>query len=468
MGIGLLIALTILQRQVIAANILGILFLAVLGIIAESQGLAIDEDRAISIAFAIDISALLMFGLAPAAWVSFCTAFFSIVVNSEGKKQHLLNTPLYKSLLNAANYVLSILACGWIYEIWGGRFLITVEATDIQSVLLQLVSEPLAFLAGLILYVLVNTILIMIYFATVLDTRHGLLKEWFAIFRWSIISMICIGSLGVFLTAVYRSFGFLAVLLFFAPFMMFRYAYVGFTSVRKGYVDTIKAFSTALEAKDQYTIGHSRRVSHYCEMIAEEMRLSSEQIRTLKYASLLHDIGKIGINENILNKKGRLNAEEYQEIQKHPVIGAQMLENVQFLKKEVRIIRAHHVHYDGTGYPANAYEESRLLETQILCVADSFDAMTSDRAYRTAMSLEEAIDELNRFSGTQFAPRVVESFVRCLNRLENDQQFNELRPMIPGAAVLGLIFGLLRKRPFQIRNGQVYRRYARLVSVFYL
>ena len=156
------------------------------------------------------------------------------------------------------------------------------------------------------------------------------------------------------------------------------------------------------------------------------MHLSPPRTKVLKYASLLHDIGKIGIPEAILNKRDRLTDEEYEEIKKHPVIGAQMLEGIQFLKREVQIIKAHHVHFDGNGYPADAIEESKQLEAQILCVADSFDAMTSDRAYRAAMSYEEAVDELLRNSGTQFSPEIVQALIRGLERLRANDQLERI------------------------------------------
>lgn len=428
-GMGALVYLTIRDAQLLGSVIAGVIFFAVLGVIAESQSLAIDENKAISIAFAIDISALLLFGLAAAAWVSFCTAFFSVMDFGRGRKEHLLNTPPHKSLMNASNYILSILACGLVFQQLGGRFLIEANPIGIEASFFQIARDLPAIFTGLIVYVLVNTLMIIFYFYFLNGARPGLLSEWLQIFRWSLLSMILIGTLGVFLTAVYHAFGFLAVLLFFAPFMLFRYAYVGFTSIRKGYIDTIKAFSAALEAKDKYTVGHARRVEKYCEIIASEMHLSADRTKVLKYASLLHDIGKIGISEAILNKADRLTDEEYAEIMKHPVIGAQMLEGIQFLNREVKIIRAHHVHYNGGGYPESALEESKLLEAQILCVADSFDAMTSDRAYRAAMSYEEAVDELQRHAGTQFAPDVVKAFVRGMERL---REKNELQAYLVG------------------------------------
>lgn len=429
-GLGLLVYLTIQQAPQIRPHLFAILYLALLGVIAESQSLAIDEEKAISIAFAIDISALLLFGLAPAALVSFCTAFFSVMDFGRGHKEHVFNTPVHKSLFNASNYILSILACGYVFERLGGRYLIDLDMTGLEMTFLHLVRNLPAIFVGLVVYVFVNTLMIVIYFYLSQHQQVNRLPEWFKIFRWSVLSMICIGTLGVFLTAVYHAFGFLAVLLFFAPFMLFRYAFVGFMSVKKGYIDTIQAFSAALEAKDRYTIGHARRVERYCEIIAGEMKLSSDRTRVLKYASLLHDIGKIGISEAILNKPGVLNEAEYAEIKRHPEIGAQMLKDIQYLKREVRIIHAHHVHFDGGGYPDSAGEDAKLLESQILCVADSFDAMTSDRSYRSAMTIEEAICELQRFSGSQFSPSVVDALISGLQKEQEKEQAESLKKII--------------------------------------
>lgn len=409
--------------------LLGIAILSVLGAIAESLSLSIDGNKAISISFAIAISALLMFGYAPAAWVAFFTIIFSVSDFGRGFREHIFNIPLHKSLMNASNYVLSILAVGLTYKSLGGQFFIEKypgERADIGVLFIFIGESMLQILAGLVAYVLVNSLIIMFYFLIMTGRRPNLFSDWLKLFQWSLLSMFSIGMLGVFLAAIYWSFSPWTILLFFAPFMMFRYAYVGFTSIRKGYIDTIQAFSAALEAKDHYTIGHARRVEKYCEIIASEMSLSSGRTKILKYASLLHDIGKIGISENILNKADYLTDAEYEEIKRHPVIGAQMLEGIQFLKNEVKIIKAHHVHFDGTGYPADAVEEGKILEAQILAVADSFDAMTSDRAYRPAMSLEEAIDELYKYSGTQFAPEVVTAFVRGLTKRRNKDDLQDL------------------------------------------
>ncbi len=191
-----------------------------------------------------------------------------------------------------------------------------------------------------------------------------------------------------------------------------------FNQLEDIYIDTVKAFVQAIEAKDSYTKGHSENVADYAIAIAREMGMDEERLKTLKTASLLHDIGKIGIKEEILNKPSRLNNDEYEHIKQHPHIAFQILEHVPTLKEIADIILYHHEKYDGTGYLMGLQGEDIPLEARILAVVDTFDAMTSSRPYREAASLETARTELLKNAGTQFDPRIVEIFVGILDRGE--------------------------------------------------
>lgn len=426
-GIGTMLSMIILNIDSLRAVLTGVIFMSALGAAAESQSVAIDETKAISIAVAVNLSTLLVYGLTAAIMVAFATALFSVMDYGRGHREHLFNTPLYKSLFNSSNYILSIAAAGSVYQLLGGIYLLDVEARGFSNTLMLIAQHSFAIIAALTTYVVINTMVLALYFIMEGNDDRQVLHDWAGIFRWSLLSMFAVGSIGVLLTAVYHSYGIVIVLLLFAPFMLLRYVYVGFSSIKKGYIDTINAFTSALEAKDDYTKGHSQRVSTYCSWICEELNLPRDRSRNLYYASLLHDIGKIGIPETILNKRERLTDDEMNTIKRHPEIGAQMLGSIAFLQREVKMIRAHHVGYDGSGYPDNALEESRLLETQILCVADSFDAMTSNRAYRTAMPLELAVEELYRCSGTQFSPEVVEALIRALRRRQQQGRLEALK-----------------------------------------
>jgi HD-GYP domain-containing protein (c-di-GMP phosphodiesterase class II) len=180
------------------------------------------------------------------------------------------------------------------------------------------------------------------------------------------------------------------------------------------YLNTIQALVSAIEASDSYTKGHSERVTRYSVEIGRRMNLSSDRMQVLERAAVLHDIGKIGIDLSLLHKEGRLTPKDIRELQQHPDIGMKILEPIEFLQ-DVRTCRGqHHERYDGMGYPNRIGKDLLLTEARILAVADSFDAMTSDRPYRKALTLENAIRELLDNAGTQFDPEIVYLFTKII------------------------------------------------------
>ena len=180
------------------------------------------------------------------------------------------------------------------------------------------------------------------------------------------------------------------------------------------FLDTIRAVIAAIEAKDSYTAGHSARVGEYSAILSESMGNSQYFTDRLRYAANLHDVGKIGIPENIINKPGRLTDAEFAIIQQHPQIGARILENIRNIEDVIAGVRHHHERVDGTGYPDGLEGEAIPQMSRMIAVADAFDAMTSDRSYRKALSVAEAIDRFERGSGTQFDPIYVGQMVNLL------------------------------------------------------
>lgn len=201
--------------------------------------------------------------------------------------------------------------------------------------------------------------------------------------------------------------------------------------LRKGYIQTIRALAEAIDAKDAYTRGHSERVAVYSSRIARELNLDKEMIERVYFSGLLHDVGKIGIPDAIISKPARLNEEEYNEIQRHPEIGAKILEPVEFLSSIVPCVRHHHEWFDGSdrGYPDRLAGNKIPLPSRVILVADTVEAMTSDRPYRKGLPLNVVIDELAKYSGRQFDPTVVDAFMRLLDQhgdafISKDEKFD--------------------------------------------
>ncbi len=181
------------------------------------------------------------------------------------------------------------------------------------------------------------------------------------------------------------------------------------------YLNTVHALVSAIEASDAYTRGHSERVTRYSVALAKKMGMEGEPLKQLEQAAVLHDIGKIGIDVALLHKKGKLTAADIDVLKLHPSIGVRILEPIHFLGTVRDIIEQHHERYDGNGYPNGLKGEEWRLEGKILAVCDTYDAMTSDRPYRKALSHEIAIQEIHDHSGTQFDPEVARAFINICN-----------------------------------------------------
>ena len=186
-------------------------------------------------------------------------------------------------------------------------------------------------------------------------------------------------------------------------------------SVLNGYRSTIKALAAAVDAKDPYTCGHSQRVMGYALSAGIQLSLSQEELAILEYGAVLHDIGKIGIDDRIIRKPGPLDPSELETMREHPMIGAKMIEGIPFLEKAKTLILHHHERYDGTGYPDGLTGDEIPISAQLIAVADSFDTMTTDRAYRTALSVPYTMKELSRCIGTQFCNIAVDAFISGYN-----------------------------------------------------
>jgi len=230
-------------------------------------------------------------------------------------------------------------------------------------------------------------------------------------------SHIVMGALGGLLGATYHLEPTILPLIF----VVFVIGYLSFASygeLREAHEATLRGFIKALEAKDLYTRGHTERVAYFSQLIGKELGYSGTKIERLRWAALIHDLGKLAVPRELIRKKGRLSEDEYEQLQRHAHVVEEILAEVEFLRPMVEIASSHHAHYNGEGYggSSHAYGQTPSQEARILAVADAFDAMTSTRSYRMALTQDFAFAELRRHSGTQFDPQVVDALESALAR----------------------------------------------------
>ncbi|MBU2516560.1 MAG: HD-GYP domain-containing protein, partial [Proteobacteria bacterium] len=202
-----------------------------------------------------------------------------------------------------------------------------------------------------------------------------------------------------------------------------------YRDLKESFLSTVKSLAQALEAKDSYTRGHSERVTTYAVRLATRLKMPSDEVDMLRRLGMLHDVGKIAIDRQILNKPGQLSPEDQELVRQHPSWGQSIIQPLKLNQGEIAIVRHHHERWDGLGYPDGLAGEAIPLPARVISVADAFDAMTSDRPYRNAMGLRDALKELERGSSTQFDPDVVEAFTTMVREGRLDDVLPRSRPV---------------------------------------
>ena len=367
----------------------------ILSTIAEFMPVDLPVGGNVTIGFPIDFVVMLVYGPATAIIVTSFGAFIGEIV--EGK------TRWYKIVFNVAQYALSAGIAGMVYQGLGG----VVGAVNLTNYIV-----PAAICA--IIYFLINSNLFMVVIS--LAEEVPILSVWKKRIKGTIATYITLAPIGFIMAIVYLGIGFWGIILFFFPLILARRSFELYTKMRKVYLDTIRALAAAIDAKDPYTKGHSERVAETSVALAQELNLSDRDIENIEYTALLHDIGKIGIADNILGKDSSLTDEEFDKIKEHTIMGAKIIEPVDFLKNSYKTIYHHHEKYNGDGYPDGLKEKEIPLSARIIAVADAYDAMGSDRPYRKKLNKDKILKELKDQSGKQFDPEVVKVLISVLDR----------------------------------------------------
>lgn len=370
----------------------------ILSIIAESLLIPVSETvSAVSVAYAVGLAAILVYGAPEAAWIASLGIMFR-TVKHQGKRLHIFNTPLYKTLFNGSNTLLSAGVAGLCYKLLGG----VSGDIDLNSYLLPLI-------VCILVYALINETLISVLMAIVEGEES--VTNWLNNIFWAARDCIFVAPIGVLMAIAYLQYNIVGIFLFLGPLLLARYAYKLYIDMRRVYIDTVKSLSQAIEIKDPYTQGHSMRVGEYAVALGKRVKLSQKRVENLKMAAILHDIGKIGIEESILNKPGKLTVVEFDKIKQHPENGFKILQDIEFLKDVSAIILDHHEKMDGTGYPNGKKQCEIRTEAAILGIADVYDALTSDRPYRKAMTVEQAFVIIEEGKGKHFDTHLADEFM---------------------------------------------------------
>lgn len=358
------------------------------------------ENGTVSVSFAVINAAVLLFGPEAAQYIA--------AIGTIRLKDLLGRTPLLAVLFNRTMLSLAAFTAGKTYVMLGG-----VPGSTSTVRILPLV-------ACAVVYTVVNTSLIV----GVVSIDEGVDPRglWGVNFRWAMPNILALIPIAVVLAQVYTSAGAPGALMFLVPLLLARYSFKRYIDLRDTYIETVKALTATLDAKDPCTRGHSERVARFAVETGKVMGMSEEDLELLRYVGMLHDVGKIGIKDAILKKPGKFTREEYMEMKQHSSLGAEIISHVKLLGPGAQWVRHHHERYDGQGFPDRLRGNEIPIGARIIAAADAFDAMTSERPYKKAYSIEQARLEMLTHAGTQFDPKVVEALLTAITRLDKQEE----------------------------------------------
>ena len=358
-----------------------LLFIALI-VVADTAQITLPRGGAsIYASSPIDLAAIVLLGPAATAFIEAVASFFTEVV--------VQRRPAMKIAFNVPLLILTVGAAGLTYHAFGESW----TTTDSWRFLVPLTAS------GVVYYV-VNTLSISMVIG--LSTQKNPFTIWKQNYMWTFFHVFAFIPLGAIIALVYLSRGPWSVLLFVVPIFLARYTFKLYIDMKEAHINTVGALTSAIDANDPFTHGHSYRVSRYALRIGTAMGLSSRDLEILEYGALLHDIGKIAIQHDILLKPERLSDQEFLTLKQHPTIGADIVENLKFLKEAAVLVRYHHEQPDGKGYPEGLTSDAIPVGSRIILIADAFDAMTSDRPYRKGLPVEKVVEQFEQYKGKQF------------------------------------------------------------------
>ncbi|MCL2503326.1 MAG: HD-GYP domain-containing protein [Coriobacteriia bacterium] len=373
-------------------------FLLIAGFVSENYAVEMGE-YSFSIAYPLVLAALVLCGPTAALILSIATSV-SIV---DAKKLHWS-----VSLFNVGQLLVASELAAGTYAALGGKVLLAsgsgaFSAADFPTGFVPLLATAVVGSMGNITLASLGV-----------SVKSG--EKISVVLRsvgWLPLGQLILGVVG-FTIAQAMAINIYAFVFFVFPLFIARQFHQRFMLLHFAFTDTLRSLIGALEAKDPYTRGHSERVAEYAVALGLALGLESKALNDLEQIALLHDLGKLALPGELLRKKSQLNFNEWEAVRRHPETGATMLSKIPSLNRFIDPIRYHHERFDGSGYPSGSKSSELGLNVRILAIADSYDAMTSDRPYRPALSSTVAAEELRRCAGAQFDPALVELFINTL------------------------------------------------------
>jgi putative nucleotidyltransferase with HDIG domain len=358
-------------------------------------------NAVLSVGGAFDYGIILVFPIGLAAISGILSGAVSSIMRKVDIRRVIFNI--------SANCITMILAATIIND-YGPpiRELSTINITD-----WPLHTMIPSYLAAAVVYFIVNTGLTSV--AIAINNNVPILSVWMTNYMWAIVSTLTIAPIGFIMAAVYHILSdniilaALGLIIFMLPVIVTRTSYEWFASVNNTYFSAIKALITALDASHHYTQGHSRRVANNAVTVAHFMKLSPRDIETIERGAILHDIGKIGMDNSVLDKEGTLNSLEWLQMKQHTLLGSRIIQDLTFLRDARKIVLYHHERVDGKGYPHGLVGDEIPIGAKIVNAVDALDALTSTRSYRPAMTPKQALGILKTNSGSQFDTSVVQA-----------------------------------------------------------
>jgi putative nucleotidyltransferase with HDIG domain len=417
-----LLARSIYLRQPLGVDIgpwvIKLLVLAILFLVCDSTPTPLTSRRsAWSPSSSASLAAVVMLGPLGAALVG-ATSLLSL----------RRGVYLAQRAFNAAMYTLSAFAAGRTYLALGGAVGVPPRAS------FPMIIAP--FAAAAAVYVIVNHGLLsgmLLLLPPPESARRARLDVHLPML---LAADLGYATLGLLIAALWSLVSIFAAVLVLIPLFVARWAIGQFAAQERAYDATMAALCQAVETKDFYTRGHSERVSKGAAMLARQVGMHAERVEAIRYAGMLHDVGKLGVPTKVLQKTGPLTEEELAAIQLHPMRGLEIVRQIGFLEEALAGIMHHHERMDGKGYPLGLARDEIPEFARVIAVADAFDSMTSTRSYRGARKIDEAIAELRKWSGSQFDPVLVDAFVSALEREGWD------RPRTPAVVPPGFAGGM--------------------------